>query len=146
MLLPRNFDGPGTPPMSASAKSLFVFGLYSILLGTAIMTVPNTLFSIFGLPPVTDVWIRVAGMLLFCLGIYYCLGGWNNVAMLVEWSVYTRASVILFFGLFVVLGLVQPVILALGVIDLAAAIWTALALRTERMSPKSEKAFAAYGK
>lgn len=118
--------------MSASANSLFLFGFYSIGLGLTLLLVPNLVFGLVGLPATDEVWIRVAGMLLFCLGIYYVLVGRRGLTDFIRWSVYTRASVILFFIAFVLLGLVKPIVILLGAIDLSAAIWTALALYTER--------------
>jgi hypothetical protein len=44
--------------------------------------------------------------------------------------VYGRALVIVFFVAFVVLGLAEPLLIGFGLVDLAAAIWTALALRS----------------
>lgn len=46
-------------------------------------------------------------------------------------SVYTRASVILFFGAFVAIGLGPPMLLLFGAIDFASAVWTYLAIRSE---------------
>jgi hypothetical protein len=118
--------------MSKSAKSLFIFGIYSMLLGTTLMIVPNLIFGWVGLPATHEVWVRVAGMLLFALGIYYILAARKELTEFIGWTVYTRSSVVLFFAVFVLLGLVKPVILLLGLIDLVFAIWTALALRSER--------------
>jgi hypothetical protein len=113
----------------AVATSLVVFGIYSIVLGLTLLIAPNRLFALVGLPSTDEVWIRVAGMLLFCLGIYYSAAGRQGWIAFIRLSVYTRASVILFFIAFVLLGLVKPVVILLGVIDLAGAVWTALALR-----------------
>jgi len=121
--------------MSPSATSLFIFGIYSIALGLTLLIIPNVLFGLVGLPPTDEVWIRVAGMLLFCMGIYYMFAGRKELTGFIRCSVYTRASVILFFIAFVLLGLAKPVVTLLGVIDLAAAIWTALALRVENKVP-----------
>lgn len=117
--------------MRGSARSLFIFGIYSIWLGTTLMVVPNLLLKLFGIPPTTEPWVRVAGMLLFALGIYYVLVGRRGITDFIRWSVYTRSSVFLFFGVFVLLRLAPPVLILLSCVDLAAAIWTALALRSE---------------
>lgn len=121
--------------LSPSATSIFIFGIYSIALGLTLLLFPNQLFSLVGLPPTDEVWIRVAGMLLFCLGIYYIFVGRNGLTGFIRCSVYTRASVIFFFIAFVLLGLAKPVVILLGAIDLAAAIWTALALKAEAKIP-----------
>lgn len=39
---------------------------------------PNQLFALIRLPPTDEVWIRVAGMPLFRLRIYYTAAGRNG--------------------------------------------------------------------
>ena len=117
--------------MSNAAKSLFVFGVYLILLGMILLFVPNLLLSMFGFAETTEVWIRVIGVLVTILGIYYSLAAKAELNELFRWSVPARASVIFVFTVFVVLGLAPPALLIFGVIDLAAATWTAWALKSD---------------
>jgi hypothetical protein len=121
--------------MSKSARSLFIFGIYSMLLGITLMVWPNLIFGWVGLPATHEVWVRVSGMLLFALGIYYILAARREMIEFIGWTVYTRSSVILFFAVFVLLGFVKPVLLLLALIDLGFAIWTAFALRSEGNLP-----------
>lgn len=116
--------------MSKPAVSIFCFGIYLILLGLALILIPNFLLSIFTLPDVTDVWIRVAGMILFLLGYIYIRAGLDEEGLtkFFRWTVHTRATVIIFLFVFVLFGLVKPIIVLFGVVDLAAAIWTAVTL------------------
>ncbi len=117
--------------MSRAAVSLFAFGIYLLLLGTVLMVVPNTFLTLFGLPPTHDVWIRVVAMLVLILGCYDTLAARAELTPFFRWSVWLRASVMVFFAAFVALGLVRPMLLLFGVVDLAAALWTALALRMD---------------
>jgi len=48
--------------MSAAAKSLVVFAMYLFVLGLALIIVPNAILALFGLPPTSDVWIRIIGV------------------------------------------------------------------------------------
>ena len=116
--------------MSNAAKSLFVFGIYLFFLGMVLIFVPNLLLGIFGFAETTEIWIRVIGVLVTILGIYYYLAAKAELTDLFRWSVPARGSVIFIFAAFVILGLAPPVLLIFGVIDLAAAIWTALALKS----------------
>jgi hypothetical protein len=50
--------------MSKSALSVFVFGLYLLVVGIVMLVVPNFLLGLFSIPSTTEVWIRVAGMLV----------------------------------------------------------------------------------
>ncbi|MFC2079816.1 hypothetical protein ACFLSZ_07530 [Candidatus Bipolaricaulota bacterium] len=118
--------------MSKAARSLFVFGIYLIVLGLFLLIAPNTLITFFGLPAVNDVWIRVVGMLLVLLAYYDIQAARKNLADFVRWSVVARLSVIVFFAVFVILNLVKPILLLFGAVDFAAAMWTYLALRREK--------------
>lgn len=112
--------------MSKAALSMFVFGIYVILLGIILMVVPNTLLAIFGLPATTEVWIRVVGMLVFLMGYYYIQASRNERKMIsfYRWTVHARSSVIIFFIIFSALGFVKPILILFGVVDLLAAAWT----------------------
>lgn len=122
---------PGVNEMSKAAISLFVFGVYLVVLGLFLLIAPNTLITLFGLPATGDVWIRVAGMLIVLLAYYNVQAARNEVAEYFRWSVVARASVILFFAGFVIAGLVKPILLLFGAVDFAAASWTYIALRAD---------------
>ena len=116
--------------MSNSAKSVFVFGIYISVLGIAFMIIPNALLGLFGFPATNEVWIRVAGMILFLLSYYYIQAARKEFTEFFQWTVYPRASVIVFFIVFVLLDYAPPILILFGVVDLLAAIWTHLALRS----------------
>ena len=118
--------------MSKAATSLFVFGIYLVLLGLFLLIAPNTLITFFGLPAANDVWIRVVGMLLVFLAYYDIQAARKNMTDFFRWSVIARMSVIVFFAVFVILDLVKPILLLFGGVDFLAATWTCLALRKEK--------------
>ncbi len=118
--------------MSNEAKSVFVFAVYLVLLGTTLLVVPNVLLSVFAYPPTDEVWIRVAGMLLVLIAFYYIQAVRNELIAFFRWTVYARAAVILFFIAFVVLGLARPILILFGAVDLLAALWTAVALHSSK--------------
>ena len=116
--------------MSNSARSVLVFGLYLVVLGIVLLVAPNVLLGMFSLPDATDVWVRVAGMLVFFLGFYYTQAARKTLTDFFRWTVYVRASVIVFFTIFVVLGFADPPLILFAAIDLLGAIWTGLTLRS----------------
>lgn len=118
--------------MSKAARSLLVFGIYLVALGLFLLIAPNTLITLFGLPETHDVWIRVVGMLLVFLAYYDIQAARHELASFFRWSVVARAAVIVFFAVFVLLKWVEPILLLFGAIDLAGALWTAIALRQDR--------------
>lgn len=123
--------------MSKSALSVFIFGLYVIALGIVLIVVPNFLLSLLSLPNTTEVWIRAIGVTLLYLGIFDVLAARNEMTKFFLWSVYLRASAILFTIAFVLLDFVQPPLILIGVVDLMGAIWTGIALRSPKPSMKA---------
>ncbi len=117
--------------MSKSAFSLKVFAAYLFLVGTVLVVDPNFLLGLFGLPDAQEVWVRVVGMLALILGYYYSVAAKHELTSFIRASVVGRCSVILFFSTFVLFEWAPPVLLIFGVIDLVAAIWTALCLKVE---------------
>ena len=119
--------------MSKAARSLFVFGIYLILLGIFLIVLPDVLLSLFQVSTTQEVWIRVAGMLVMFIGIYDLVAARGEFAPFIQWSVYVRTSAILFFIAFVVLGLVEWPLILFGVIDLLGAAWTQLEIRRQKV-------------
>lgn len=117
--------------MSRAARSVWVFALYLLILGTTLLVVPNLLLSTFGFPPTEEVWIRVIGMLVIVLGYYYLTAVRNDFVAFFRATAQARAMVIVVFTVFVVAGLAKPMLIFFGAVDLAGAIWTAFALRRD---------------
>ncbi len=117
--------------MSKSAISVLVFGIYLIVIGLGFLLMPNTVLGLFGISPTTEPWIRVVAMLLLILAYYYIQTARNEDKAFFRLTVHGRASVIVFFIAFVLLGIAPAALIMFGVVDLLAAVWTALALRTE---------------
>ena len=115
--------------MSPAARSVHLFGIYLLVLGAALLTVPNLLLELFGLFPTLEVWIRVVGMLVVFLGVYYRVAAAAEIAPFFLATVLTRASVAVFFLLFILAGWAQWPLLLFGLVDAAGAAWTWTALR-----------------
>jgi hypothetical protein len=118
--------------MSKSARSVFVFGLYLLVLGIILLVIPNFLLGIFSLPSTTEVWIRVVGMLVLFLSFYYTQAARKEMTEFFQWTVYARSTVIIFFAVFVLLDFAKLPLILFGVVDLLGAIWTGLELRSSK--------------
>lgn len=115
--------------MTAAAKSVYYFGIYLIIVSLTLVVMPNTLLSMFQLPETNEVWIRVVGVLVFNIGLLYLYMAPTNNAVFFAMSAYLRASIMVWFTLFVLLGFVSPMLILFGVVDLLGAVWTFTALR-----------------
>lgn len=120
--------------MRNSAISIFVFGIYLEILGVILISVPNFILELLGMPPTNEVWIRVVAVLVLILGFFHIQAGRINLTPFFRWSIIARSSLILFFMVFAILGLARPAIILFGVIDLAGSIWTFTALRSEKIT------------
>ena len=115
--------------MSQAAKSLYYFGYYLLLLGLVLIVYPNTLLSLFQMAETQEVWIRVLGIPVFNIGLIYIFMGPANNTLFNTLSVYTRASVLVWFIVFVLIGWAAPSLILFGVVDALGAAWTYTALR-----------------
>lgn len=118
--------------MSRAARSIFVFGMYIVVLGFLLSTLPNVVLGPFGFPEAREVWVRVLGVVVFVLGGYYVQAARKDVTAFFEWTVWGRGVILVGFTLLVVAGQAAPALILFGVIDAAGAAWTALELRRTR--------------
>lgn len=117
--------------MSKPAFTLKAFGIYLLVLGVGLTAVPNLMLSAFGMPLTTEVWLRVVGILVFNIGIYYIYAAKCEARAFFQASVYTRCLVMAAFIAFAALGLAPPMLVLFGAADLLGGIWTQWALRSE---------------
>ena len=116
--------------MTNAAKSILVHGIYLLILGVVMITIPNVPLKIFGLAETTEVWIRVVGMMSLVLGYYFVQAARKELTDFFRSTLLTRTAAIVFFAIFVVLGFAPINLLLLIAVDPIFIIWTALALRS----------------
>ena len=117
------------PELRTARRSLVSFGVYLLALAIVLLAVPNVLLALFGIPPTSEVWIRVVGMLVAFLGYYDVRYGAAADRRFLELSVHTRITVPAFFLAFVVFASAPWQLLLFGIVDLVGAAWTWWALR-----------------
>jgi hypothetical protein len=120
--------------MSRAASSIKFFAVYLFLLGPILAAAPNLLLSLLGIPPTSEVWIRVVGVLVFVLGVYSLVAARHELRPFFRASVVMRLFVFAAFSFFAIFGLGSPAIAVFGVIDLLGSIWTWFALRADAQS------------
>jgi hypothetical protein len=82
-----------------------------------------------GLPPTSEVWIRVVGMLVGFLGVYYGTAAATELTPFFRATVPCRLAVPILFVLFVAAGWARWPLALFGVVDAVGAGWTWRALR-----------------
>jgi len=119
--------------MTRAGKSIFYFGFWVLACGLGLFLLPELCLKLVGMTLPDYVTVRLFGMVLVYLSIYYLVAGrypafWPFFRM----TVYTRASALLVVCVLVLLGIAKPLIIGFVVVDALGALWTYLALRRDR--------------
>lgn len=117
--------------MSKTAFSIRALSIYMLTLGLILVTVPNLLLSVFGIPETQEIWIHVVGLLVFIIGYFNFMASRYELVLFFHWTVPARILVAVFFVTVVILKLAPPVLLLFGIIDFASATWTVVCLRAD---------------
>jgi hypothetical protein len=99
-----------------------------------LIVAPNLLLAIFRVPPSSEVWVRVVGVLAFMIGVYAWVAAKHENKSFLEASVVTRFLVFVPFTAFAALGLASPMLVLFGVADLVGGVWTCFALKADAQS------------
>lgn len=118
--------------MTSAARSVYVFGIYLIVLGGILMGSPNALLSVFGFASTTEPWIRVLGVVVMAIGMLDVACARTEQTGFFRATVATRLFALVSFVVFAALEIAPPMLVLFGLIDAAGATWTFVALRSMR--------------
>ncbi|MDP3557752.1 MAG: hypothetical protein Q8T03_10285 [Bacteroidota bacterium] len=118
--------------MNRVNRSIFIFGLYSLLMGIVLLFVSNIILPIVGLPTSNEPWIRLLGFVLMCSSYYYIRSALKGNVDFAQYTMHTR-----FFAPVVVIYLIATDkadwhFLSFGVIDGLGGLWTWLELKRNK--------------
>ncbi|TGL45046.1 hypothetical protein [Leptospira perdikensis] len=114
------------------AFTVFIFGVYLLGQGFALLFFPNVLLSIFQIPIPLDYWIKIVGIALIILGFYYIGTAKFNLILFFQLTVIGRS---LQFVLFLILYFIQPIpvmLLGFSFFEFLSGIWTYIALKKNK--------------
>ena len=117
--------------MSRAARSLFAFSIYVLVASLSFLAAPATMVDLLRLPPASDGWVRVVGLLALVIGAYDLVGSRAGLLPYIRASVWVRFGFAAGVVLVVASGQMPASLLVFGAIDAAGATWTALALKGE---------------
>ena len=117
--------------MTKAARTIRYFAIYPFFIGIVLVVAPNFLLSVFGLPATQEVWIRVLGVVVFNIGVYYWFAAVSEAFAFFKASVFTRTLVFIAFLVFVLLDYVKPALIIFGAVDLVGGLWTAWAIKQD---------------
>ena len=118
--------------MTHAGRSIFYFGFWVLACGIFLMFFPEFSLGLAGMRLNDYLMVRLFGMILIYLGIYYFVAGKHPAFRpLYRVTVFTRSLALLIMIAFVLLGMAKPIVIGFTVVDALGALWTALALRAD---------------
>lgn len=119
-------------PMTHSAKSVLLFGVYLTLVGATLLIIPNVFLTTIGVANTNEGWINLSGLLLLALSVYYIVAAKHNLHVIFKVTACIRCSIIFFFSVFVYLEMMEPILLLFASFDFAGGAWTYFAMKKEK--------------
>jgi hypothetical protein len=119
--------------MSRAGKSIFYFGFWVLCCGISLMFFPKFCLDIAGIALNDYITVRIFGMVLLYLAVYYFVAGRNPAFRPFYFTtVFTRSSALLVMIIIVLLDMAKPIVIGFTLVDALGAFWTGLALRADR--------------
>ena len=125
----------------ASGWTMFIFGIFALLLGLIGLIRPEILLSVLGFEVIaraqraasdsTIVFITASSMASFNMGAYYILAALNDVKIFYRWTVPFRVLTFTVFTTIVIAGIAPKPFFGVGAWELAGALATGVALNIE---------------
>lgn len=116
--------------MTRAARSIQVWSIYALIVGAALAVVPNLILSTLGVAETDEVWIRVLGVVVVLLALYYWDAARYETRNLFVASVMGRLFVAASFVVFWATGAPWQ-LLVFAAADAGGALWTLTALRAD---------------
>ena len=114
--------------MNPTTVSIFVFGIYLIFVGAGFLLLPNLLLPMFKFPKTEEPWIRVVGVLVLIIALFYLVAADYNLTVIYWTTIFGRTFVLLSFAGLVLAKKAKPMLLMFGVVDALGALWTLITL------------------
>lgn len=117
--------------MTRAARSIYIFGIYLIVVGALLIGTPNMLLGLLRVPPTNEPWIHILGVVIMAMGMLHMASARTEQAGFMRASVWVRLFVLTAFVVFALLKIAPAVVILFGVADIAFATWTYIALRSQ---------------
>ena len=110
-------------------KSILGQMVYVLIAGLQLLFIPNILLGLFGIAPTSEIWIRVLGMLVLVLSIYYYSIYKSDNKEVVRATVQGRLLFCAGLVMFVVLGMAPVTLILFAVLETGLALWSLAEIR-----------------
>ena len=118
--------------MSRAAFSIYVFVAYMVVIGSLLVIAPDMLNQLFlASDPLDERTMRLLGVIVLALSYYYASAARTELTAFITWTVHGRLFAAAVWTALVGLKLAPAMVGLFICIELASALWTSMALRSD---------------
>ena len=110
--------------MNPLQKSVFVFGLYSLLMGMVLLFIPQLILPIFKLNVLGEPWLNLLGFVLMCSSYYYIRSALSDTSQFALYTIHTRLAAPAVVLYLVLSGKADWHFISFGIVDGLGGCWT----------------------
>ena len=118
--------------MKPTINSIKLFGIYSLLMGLALLIIPNLILPVFNLSLEGEQWIRMLGFVLVCSSYYYIRSAYKGNIDFAVYSIHTRIAAPFVVLILFLAGVVEPSLLLFGLVDGLGGLWTLVTYQRQK--------------
>lgn len=118
--------------MTRTGKSIFIFGLYSLIMGMVLLFFPNQILPLFNLSAVGEPWLNLLGFVLMCSSYYYIRSALSGNLQFALFTVHTRFFAPLVVMYLIATGKADWHFVSFGIIDGLGGLWTWIELKRNK--------------
>jgi hypothetical protein len=116
--------------VSRAARSIQIWSTYLLVVGAGLAIIPNLILSTLGVAETDEVWIRILGVVVVLLALYYWDAARHETSNFFLASVMGRLFVVASLLVFWAMGAPWQLLL-FAALESAGALWTLSALRLD---------------
>ena len=118
--------------MNRVSKSIFIFGIYSIVMGIVLLFIPHQILPLFNLPVTGEPWLNLCGFVLMCSSYYYIRSAFEGNIQFALYTTHTRLTAPLIVIYLILSAKADWHFLSFGIIDGLGGVWTFYELKKDK--------------
>ena len=115
--------------MHKANKSIFIFGIYSLLMGIVLLFIPHLILPVFNLPVTGEPWLNLLGFVLMCSSYYYIRSAFSGNIKFAVYTTHTRFSAPIIVAYLILSNKADWHFLSFGLVDGLGGLWTLYELK-----------------
>ena len=122
--------------MKSITNSIKLFGIYSLVMGVALLVIPHLILPLFNLSIEGEQWIRMLGFVLICSSYYYIRSANKKNIDFAVYTIHARIAAPFVVLILFLVGVVEPSLLLFGLVDGLGGLWTLISYQRQKRTMK----------